>query len=89
MESMEKFLKKGQNVNKQDQRGITPLGIAVGFNRLPAVEFLLKNGADVHLTDGQGNTVLHYAAGNHPGSPINSAPNSVTVTSRLRSSGIG
>ena len=50
-------------MNKQDARGITPLGVAVGFNRITAVEFLLETGADVHLADHRGNTVLHYAAG--------------------------
>lgn len=63
VEALKKFIEKGDKVNQQDARGITPLGVAVGFNRLQAVEFLLQNGADVTLTDKKGNTVLHYAAG--------------------------
>lgn len=47
----------------QDSRGITPLGVAVGFNRLAIVKALLAAKADVALTDGRGNTPLHYAAG--------------------------
>lgn len=47
----------------QNNRGVTPLGIAVGFNKLPVIELLLEKGADVMLTDAAGNTVLHYAAG--------------------------
>ena len=47
-------------------RGITPLGVAVGFNRIAIVEALLEAGADVEKPDGRGNTVLHYAAGGVP-----------------------
>lgn len=47
----------------QNERGISALGVAVGFNRVPFVELLLDAGADLALRDGQGNTVLHYAAG--------------------------
>ena len=47
----------------QDARGITPLGVAVGFNRLAAIKVLLKADAKVDVTDGRGNTPLHYAAG--------------------------
>lgn len=47
----------------QNDKGVTALGIAVGFNRKEMVELLLQRGADVMLTDGKNNTVLHYAAG--------------------------
>lgn len=47
----------------QDARGITPLGVAVGFNRLAIVKLLLSAKAKVDVTDGRGNTPLHYAAG--------------------------
>ena len=50
-------------MNAKDRRGITALGVAVGFNRIPCVRCLLDAGADVHLTDARGSTVLHYAAG--------------------------
>ena len=50
-------------MNAKDGRGITALGVAVGFNRIPCVKALLAAGADVHLTDAKGSTVLHYAAG--------------------------
>lgn len=61
--AMEKFVQKGQRVNEQNAQGITPLGVAVGFNKLEAVKYLLEHGADVTLVDKKGNTVLHYAAG--------------------------
>jgi len=57
------LLEEGCAVNGRDARGITPLGVAVGFNRLAVVEALLGAGADVGLTDAKGNTPLHYAAG--------------------------
>jgi hypothetical protein len=47
----------------QNERGISPLGVAVGFNRKDMVQLLLDAGADLAARDGQGNTVLHYAAG--------------------------
>ena len=51
------------DVNAPDSRGIVPLGVAVGFNQLEMVAFLLKHGADVGHQDARGNTPLHYAAG--------------------------
>jgi ankyrin repeat protein len=47
----------------QNERGISPLGVAVGFNRKPVVALLLDAGADLEARDAAGNTVLHYAAG--------------------------
>lgn len=57
------MLAEGADVNSKDARGITPLGVAVGFNKLPIVEALLEAGADVEAADPKGNTALHYAAG--------------------------
>jgi len=47
----------------QNERGISPLGIAVGFNRQAAVKVLLERGAEIDRRDPAGNTALHYAAG--------------------------
>jgi ankyrin repeat protein len=47
----------------QNERGIAPLGIAVGFNRTAIVSLLLEKGAQVDRRDPAGNTALHYAAG--------------------------
>ena len=54
----------------QDEKGITPLGVAVGFNRLKAIGVLLEAHADVERTDRQGNTPLHYAAGEAFGAQV-------------------
>lgn len=50
-------------MNQADGRGVTPLGLAVGYNKLPVVKVLLKANADVHKADAKGSTALHYAAG--------------------------
>lgn len=63
VEAGRRLLEGGADVNGLNERGISALGVAVGFNRVPFVELLLDAGADLALRDGQGNTVLHYAAG--------------------------
>ncbi len=50
-------------VRAQNERGITVLGVAVGFNREAVVDELLARGADLEAQDPAGNTVLFYAAG--------------------------
>jgi len=55
---------QGADVNESDARGITALGLAVGYNKVALVKVLLEGGADVSKTDAKGSTVLHYAAGN-------------------------
>ena len=61
--ALKRLIEEGADVNEKDGRGITPLGVAVGFNRIPCVKALLAAGADVQLADARGSTVLHYAAG--------------------------
>ncbi len=62
-EAREGLLSRGQHGWPRRAAGISPLGIAVGFNRLAVVSLLLQKGAEVDRRDSQGNTVLHYAAG--------------------------
>ena len=57
---------KGADVNEADARGITALGLAVGYNKVALVKVLLEAGADVAKTDAKKSTVLHYAAGGPP-----------------------
>ncbi len=56
-------MSQGADVNESDARGITALGLAVGYNKVALVKVLLDGGADVSKTDAKGSTVLHYAAG--------------------------
>ncbi len=53
-----KFLiKKGININHQNNNGCTPLMCNIHRNRV--VKLLIKNNADVNLVDAEGNNVLH------------------------------
>merc|ERR1719434_495373 len=46
-----------------DLKGITPLGYAIGANRIAVVKLLLDNRANPFAVDASGNSGLHYAAG--------------------------
>merc|ERR1719379_1206906 len=60
---VQEFLSKGQAIDAQDLRGVTPLGYAVGMNRIAVVKCLLDGRANPHSVDASGNSGLHYAAG--------------------------
>ena len=47
----------------EDHKGITPLGYAIGANRIAVVKLLLDNRANPYAVDSSGNSGLHYAAG--------------------------
>ncbi len=47
-----RLLEGGADVNGLNERGIAPLGVAVGFNRREVVEALLEAGADVMQVGG-------------------------------------
>jgi len=57
------FLAKKQPLDAQDARGITPLGYAIGANKIAVVKLLLDNRANPFAVDQKGNGGLHYAAG--------------------------
>eukprot|EP00438_Fugacium_kawagutii_P029396 Skav223377 [mRNA] locus=scaffold2634:95532:98492:+ [translate_table: standard] len=46
-----------------DHKGITPLGYAIGANRIAVVKLLLDSRANPYSVDSSGNSGLHYAAG--------------------------
>ena len=48
-------------INYRDQRGVTPLHVAVRANNPRLVEILLLHGADPDMTDSHLRTSLHYA----------------------------
>ncbi len=47
----------------QNERGISAVGVAVGFNRLEVVKLLIAKGGDLSFRDPKKNTLMHYAAG--------------------------
>lgn len=49
------------NCRDLDGRHSTPLHFAAGYNRVSVVEFLLENGAEVHVSDKGGLVPLHNA----------------------------
>merc|ERR1712232_1411305 len=63
IKSVNEYLAKKQPLDGQDQKGITPLGYAIGANRIAVVKLLLDNRANPFAVDAAGNSGLHYAAG--------------------------
>jgi uncharacterized protein len=64
---LERLLSQGTNVDKRDEKGMTPLMHAVVGGNIEAAEFLLEKGADVGLKDSLGRDALDCAllAGQH------------------------
>jgi len=63
IDSVKQHVANKQLVNDKDNRGITPLGYALGANRGPVVQLLLESHANPHSVDNSGNSGLHYASG--------------------------
>jgi len=59
---VEVLVKKGANVNLQDQKKRTPLIFAASNGHTPVVEYLVRAGADVNAKDSDGQTALLYAS---------------------------
>eukprot|EP00929_Paragymnodinium_shiwhaense_P046221 TRINITY_DN2352_c0_g1_i1.p1 TRINITY_DN2352_c0_g1~~TRINITY_DN2352_c0_g1_i1.p1 ORF type:complete len:272 (+),score=99.55 TRINITY_DN2352_c0_g1_i1:73-888(+) len=63
LKAVNEYLAKKQPLDGQDHKGITPLGYAIGANRIAVVKLLLDNRANPFAVDSNGNSGLHYAAG--------------------------
>jgi len=63
LKAVNDYLAKKQPLDAQDQKGITPLGYAIGANRIAVVKLLLDSRANPFAVDASGNSGLHYAAG--------------------------
>lgn len=63
LKAVQEFLENKKPLDAQDQKGITPLGYAIGANRIAVVKLLLDNRANPFAVDASGNSGLHYAAG--------------------------
>merc|ERR1719383_1151239 len=63
LKAVQEFLCRKRPLDAQDHKGITPLGYAIGANRIAVVKLLLDNRANPFAVDASGNSGLHYAAG--------------------------
>jgi len=63
VKAVQDFLTKKKPLDSQDHKGITPLGYAIGANRIAVVKLLLDSRANPYAVDSSGNSGLHYAAG--------------------------
>merc|ERR1712061_189358 len=63
LKAVQDFLGRKRPLDAQDHKGITPLGYAIGANRIAVVKLLLDNRANPFAVDASGNSGLHYAAG--------------------------
>jgi len=63
LKAVQEYLEKKQPLDGQDQKGITPLGYAIGGNKIAVVKLLLDSRANPFAVDSSGNSGLHYAAG--------------------------
>jgi len=63
LKAVQEHMEKKRPLDAQDARGITPLGYAVGGNRIAVVKLLLDSRANPFAVDSNGNSALHYAAG--------------------------
>jgi len=63
LKAVQEFLGKKKPLDAQDHKGITPLGYAVGANRIAVVKLLLDSRANPYAVDASGNSGLHYASG--------------------------
>ena len=58
------FIKRVNDINFKDERGMTSLHWAAIRGIISCVEILIAAGSDKSLTDNNGNTALHFAAKN-------------------------
>lgn len=58
---IQKYIKKGINLNKRDEKGKTILFTLVAKKKLDAIKLLIKNGADLTIEDNFRKTVLDEA----------------------------
>merc|ERR1719197_1570886 len=63
LKAVQEYVSKKNPLDPQDQKGITPLGYAIGANRIAVVKLLLDSRANPYAVDAAGNAGLHYAAG--------------------------
>ena len=55
------MLKRGANVNVEDQNGLTPLMTAVADGSLPYTKLLIDSGARINVQHPSGKILMHCA----------------------------
>jgi hypothetical protein len=61
VDMVQKMVEAGVNINCCDENGKTPLMCAVDMGHLEMYQYLMQKGADAHMRDHSGNSVLSYA----------------------------
>ena len=51
---------EGISVNAQDENGYSPMHAAASYGEIAIIHFLLSNGADINIRDGDGDTPLLF-----------------------------
>ncbi|RYY58415.1 MAG: ankyrin repeat domain-containing protein [Chitinophagaceae bacterium] len=54
------LLTKVKNINQVNKKGMSALAMAMRSNTVPMIEYLLSKGADLQVTDAEGNNVVYY-----------------------------
>jgi uncharacterized protein len=62
LSDLQEYIKSKKDLNVPDERGYTPLILAVYNGSFDAARVLIENGADVNASDPNGNTALMAAA---------------------------
>lgn len=62
VKAIQQHVAAGTDLNKKDQYGSTPLGIAATFGKTDVAKALINGGADLHAINNDGSTPLHIAA---------------------------
>ncbi len=62
VEVLDFLLARGVNVNSADSKGCTPVVVATQHKQMHSVIFLVKRGADLAISDCNGDNALHWAA---------------------------
>ncbi|NQY04661.1 MAG: ankyrin repeat domain-containing protein [Flavobacteriaceae bacterium] len=61
IENFQKVAKLSKHVNHQNNEGFTALTLAIKRGSKDTFDYLIKNGADIHIQDKEGNNLMFYA----------------------------